>query len=135
MSHVEPLVVTEVIELMKSHFGELTVTSVEKHRFLGMNIDVNEDKNIEIEMKDQLLEATHMFEQADGSEVNVIVTAPARPHFRDVNPECTKLSGEKQVSFHSIVTKLLWIMKRSRPDLETNIGFLCTRVSKSDEDD
>ena len=26
-------------------------------------------------------------------------------------------------------------MKRSRPDLETAIGFLCTRVTKSDEDD
>ena len=26
-------------------------------------------------------------------------------------------------------------MKRARPDLETAIGFLCTRVSKSDEDD
>ena len=26
-------------------------------------------------------------------------------------------------------------MKRSRPDLETTIGFLCTRVAKSDEDD
>ena len=26
-------------------------------------------------------------------------------------------------------------MKRARPDLETSIDFLCTRVDKSDEDD
>ena len=48
-----------------------------------------------------------MFEQADGSEINDVVTVPARPHLRDVNPECTQLSGEKQDSFYSIVTTLL----------------------------
>ena len=86
-------------------------------------------------MKDQILEAMHMFEQADGSEVNGIVTMPTRPRLRDVNSECTQLSGVKQNSFNSIVAKLLWKMKRSRPDLERTVGFLCTRVSKSDEDD
>ena len=86
-------------------------------------------------MKDQLLEAVHMFEQAESSEVNDTVTTPARPRLRDVNPECTQLGSDKQDAFHSIVAKLLWIMKRARPDLETAIAFLCTRVSKSDEDD
>ena len=37
--------------------------------------------------------------------------------------------------FHSVVTKLLFIMKRSRTDLETAVVFLMTRVSKSDIDD
>ena len=89
--------VTEGIKLMKLHFGELTVTRGKKHRFLGMNIEINKNKNIEIEMKDQLLETTHMFEQADGSEVNSIVTAPTFPHFRDVNPECAHIFGENKM--------------------------------------
>ena len=38
VSHKDPEVVTEVIDLMKSHFGDLTVTRGNKHRFLGMNI-------------------------------------------------------------------------------------------------
>ena len=59
-----------------------------------MHIEINKDKNIKIEMKDQLLEAMHIFEQANGSEVNDIVNTPARPHLRDDDPECTKLSGE-----------------------------------------
>ena len=33
------------------------------------------------------------------------------------------------------MTKLLYICKRSRPDLETVVAFLCTRVSKSDQED
>ena len=135
VSHADPSVVTDVIELMKTHFGDLTVTRGKEHRFLGMNIKINKDKNIEIEMKDQLLEAVHMFEQAESSEVNDTVTTPARPRLRDVNPECTQLGSDKQDAFHSMVAKLLWIMKRARPDLETAIAFLCSRVSKSDEDD
>ena len=135
VSHVDPLVVTDVINTMKSHFGELTVTRGKKHRFLGMNITINEDKNIEIEMKDQLQEAVDMFEQADCSKVNETVTSPARPRLRDVNLESTRLCSAKQEAYHSIVAKLLWTMKRSRPDLETAVSFLCTRVAKSDSDD
>ena len=51
VSHVDPSVVTEVIELMKSHCEELTVTRGKKHKILDMNIDVNKDKNIKVEMK------------------------------------------------------------------------------------
>ncbi len=63
------------------------------------------------------------------------MTSPAHPKLRDVDEECDKLSGVKRDGFHSIVAKLLWIMKRARPDLETAIDFICNRVDKSDEDD
>ena len=54
VSHVDLQVVTDVIDLMKSHFRELTVTRGKKHRFLGMNIEINKDRKIGIEMKEQL---------------------------------------------------------------------------------
>ena len=44
ISHEDPNVVTEVIELMKSHFGDLTVTRGNKYRFLGMNITLHPKK-------------------------------------------------------------------------------------------
>ena len=52
-----------------------------------------------------------------------------------MNLNRVRLGKAKSDSFHSIVQKLLWIMKRVRPDLETSVSCLCTRVSKSDEDD
>ena len=52
ISHEDPMVVSNVIKLVKEHFGELTVTRGNKHRFLGMNITVNKNKSIEIEMKE-----------------------------------------------------------------------------------
>ena len=33
------------------------------------------------------------------------------------------------------MAKLLYVMKRARPDIETSVSFLMRRVSKSDEDD
>ena len=32
------------------------------------------------------------------------------------------------------VAKLLWIMKKSRPDLDMSSSFICMRVMKSDND-
>ena len=39
-----------------------------------------------------------------------------------------KLSEEKAATFHSTLAKLLWIMKRSRPDIEADISCLWTQV-------
>ena len=65
LSHEDPQVVTEVINVMKKHFGELTVTRGKKHRFLGMNIGINKDKNVEIEMKEQLLDTINIIEESE----------------------------------------------------------------------
>ena len=135
VSHVDNQVVTEVIEIMKGHFGDLVVTRGKTHNFLGMNIHINDEKNIEIEMKDQLKEAVATFEAAEGECVNETVTSPAQKHLRDTNDDCEMLTGVKHEVFHSVVAKILYIMKRARPDLETAVSYLCTRVSKSDLDD
>ena len=76
-----------------------------------------------------------MFTQLDGKEITETVTSLVRPELRDVNEECDKLSSKKINGFHSIVAKLIWTMKRARPDLETDISFLCTRLDKIDKDD
>ena len=135
VSHKDPKNVTKVIDLTKEHFGYLKVTRGNKHRFLGMNITINKEKSIEIETEGQLLNVIEMFVLAEGQDVEKIVTSPAQKNLREVNPDCKPLSPDKADLFHSIVAKLLWIIKRSRPDLETAVSFLCTRVSKSDEDD
>ena len=41
----------------------------------------------------------------------------------------------KSKTFNSVVSKLLFIIKRARTVLEKYILFLMTRVSKSDKDD
>ena len=45
------------------------------------------------------------------------------------------LDDQKRELFHSIVAKLLFICKRGRPDIQTVIAFLCTRVKCATIDD
>ena len=61
ISHKDSNVVTEVIDILKGHVGKVTVYRGREHTFLGMNVNMREDKNIYIEIKDQLMEAIEMF--------------------------------------------------------------------------
>ena len=68
-------------------------------------------------------------------EIDGTVVTPALKNLFVVRKDATELNEENSDTFHSVVAKLLFIMKRARPDLETAVSFLMTRVSKSDEDD
>ena len=107
VSHVDPDVVTSVLEMMKKHFGNITVTRGNKHRFLGMNITINKDKNIEIDMREQLQEVLDMFSCTVDDTIDKAVTSPAEKHLMDVNANGIPLDHKKKEAFHSIVAKLL----------------------------
>ena len=51
-----------------------------------------------------------------------------------MDDKCTKLSGKKCELFHIVVAKLLYIMKRARPEIEPLVSHICTQVTKCDED-
>ena len=53
----------------------------------------------------------------------------------DVNTDDKCLTPSMQDEFHSVVAKLLYLEKRSRPDLEPTIAFLSTRVQLPGIDD
>ena len=46
-----------------------------------------------------------------------------------------KLDKRRVELFHRYVAKLLFISKRGRPDIQTAVAFLTTRVQFPDEDD
>ena len=77
IAHKDPKVVTEVIDIMKKHFGDLSVTRGKVHRFLGMNITITEDRKLKIDMKEHLQEAIDMYSRIEGEEINEVVTSPA----------------------------------------------------------
>ena len=67
--------------------------------------------------------------------ITIKVNTPVVVHLFVVDKECQKLNKRDMIIFHSIVSKLLFVGKRARPDIMVAIAFLTTRVSKSDEDD
>ena len=68
------------------------MTIGKKHNFLGMSINITEDKQLEIEMKEQLLEAIEEF----GEHLDKIVTTPESSHLFIVNEQAKKLYEEKR---------------------------------------
>jgi len=67
--------------------------------------------------------------------VNESASTPAAAHLFTVCEDAPKLSEEKASTFHTIVAKGLFLCKRARPDIQTTIAFLTTRVKDPDEDD
>jgi hypothetical protein len=96
ISHQDPKVVTEILEEIKKHFGELTIERGDEHSFLGMNVKLLRDKKcIEIEMEQQIQEAIDAF----GEDINGKVASPAAHHLFKTNDNAEKLSKKKWTFF------------------------------------
>ena len=101
--------------------------------FLGMDIEFNEDKTVSITTPEYIDGAIEVFEEVD--KLKGTVKSPATKNLFIVDENSMPLTKKRHDIFHSVVASLLWIMKRSRPDIETAISFLCTRVSCSTDED
>ena len=86
-------------------------------------------------MKYQILEAFESFELSVDAVGNTYTKNQARHNLFTKNPKSSELNEARSEIFHSAVTKLLYICKRERPDIELTISYLTTRVSKSTEND
>ena len=129
LSHKDPKVVDEILKQMSEKFGDLSASTTRgtDHVFLGMKLKIDKKKQVfSVDMSDQVRETIQSF----GEEIDGNVSTPAAPHLLKVPLEDEELDDERKERFHSVVAKLLYIMKRARPDLETAVAFLCTRVAK-----
>ena len=68
-------------------------------------------------------------------EFNTPVVYPATNKLLEVREDAKKLSYNKGEFFDLVVEKLLFFVKRYRYNLYTAVGFLTTRLYKSDIDD
>ena len=130
ISHMDMKVVEEVIAKIESKFGKMTVTKGSDQDFLGMDIKFRKGK-ITISMKKHILKAISLFSE----EITKSAATPAKNYLFEVREQSKKISEEKADNFHSVVATLLFVSRRCRLDIQTAVGFLCTRVAEPDEDD
>ncbi|KAG7373061.1 reverse transcriptase RNA-dependent DNA polymerase [Nitzschia inconspicua] len=134
LSHEDPAVVEDIFAKLQAEFGKeapLTVTRGKVHNYLGMRIDYSVDGKVQFTMP---------------SVVNDIITqlpallatgpsmTPAANHLFKVNQSADKLSQSDLDLLHRMTTQLLYLCKRARPDLQTAVAFLTTRVVAPDCD-
>ena len=124
ISHTDPSVVTNILSKMEKLYPGLTVSRGKKHKLLGMNIEFCDNVSLKIDINEYVREAIEDF----GEDVRKKVSSPAAHGLFQVDLESRPPSKEKSDVYHSVVAKLLWVMKRGRPDIETAIAFFCTIV-------
>ena len=135
ISHVSADTVTDVIKTIDDEFGKeapITVHRGKVHDYLGMTLDFNTKGKAKIKMIDYL---ENMLEDLP-ADMRGVATTPAANYLFDVNTKNPiYLDEEKSGLFHHVVAKTLFLCKRARPDVQTAVAFLCTRVRAPDQDD
>jgi hypothetical protein len=96
-----------------------------------MTIDYSEDGKVKITMVDYIKE---MLEDLPADMAGESAT-PASNHLFTIREEPVFLDEATSDKFHSNTAKLLFVSKRARPDVQTSVAFLTTRVKSPDEDD
>ena len=135
ISHLKASVVTSVINQISSVFGKeapLSITRGRIHEYLGMTLDFSCNGKVTVRMEEFV---KGILDEAPEDMMGTTRT-PAANHLFDVNTtNPTLLPPAEARKFHHLVAKLLFLCKRSRPDVHTAVSFLCTRVKGPDIDD
>ena len=101
-----------------------------KHEYLGMNLEYTHDKKVIIDMIDYITDVLRDAPQdMDGTAITL-----ATNNLFQINETSPSLNPDNDEIFHHFITKLLFLCKRDRPDIQTAITYLCTRVQNPNDD-
>lgn len=135
ISHVEEQVLDHVYERLNKRYGKhtpLSITCGKTHDYLGMTLDYCLDGKLIIRMESYI---QSLLEYLPGG-FEGIASTPAADYLFTVDDSAERLlDTEYGELFHSTTAKLLFLGKRGRPDIQTAVALLCTRMTHPDVDD
>ena len=135
VSHVDAKEVDEYVKWLKTMYedeiGKVKVSRGKIHDYLGMTLDYTVPGKVKINMVEYVKRMINDFPEGDLVEMKT----PAANHLFEVRENVEKVPEDKAVIFHNLVARGLFLCKRARPDIQTAIAFLTTRVSEPDQDD
>ena len=135
ISHLKESVVEDLLEKLSNRFGRekpLSVTRGAIHDYLGLTIDYSVKGKVKFYMFDYI---EQILNEIDPTLMKGTSATPAATNLFKVSEGAIKLSSEVGDQFHRSVAQLLFLSKRARPDFQTTVAFLCTRVKSPDIDD
>ena len=92
---------SEIIALLESNFGKMTVTRGAKHAFLGMQIEYHGDGTASIHMPSYIQEAI----DESGLKINTNSPSPCSGTLLKIDPDSPVLERKRAQTFHSVVAK------------------------------
>jgi len=135
LSHVETVVVDNILEIIEGYFPGPVVERGKRLNFLGMEIEFIKDGKVEVGTVQYLKGMFEEFEQLSGKKLDRTYTSPGAKWLMTVDENAKPLDATKADFYAKFVAKVLWVMKRGRLDFKTTVSFLCTRVKGPDRDD
>jgi hypothetical protein len=114
--------------LLKDKFTDITIRDGLVHSYLGMTWDFSVPKSVSITMEG------YIYDLMEFAAVPGLAKTPATEQLFQIR-DSPLLSADAAERFHTLTAKLLYLAKRSRPDILLAVSFLTTRVQCSTEDD
>ena len=109
-------------------YGEISRSDGPVVNYLGMTFDLRVKGEARVTMK------RHIQDTLEGSGTTGLAASPAIEQLFDVR-DVSRVEEEEWAKFHSMVAKLLYLVKRTEPECLTAVSFLATRVTKCTADD
>ena len=125
----DPLGVEETITALTDRYKTITVKRGMVHSYLGMTFDYSTPGKVRITM------SKYVMSMLDEYHVTGSAATPASSNLFEIDSESEPLTTERAEIFHSRVAKLLYLVKRVRPDGLTTVAFLSTRIKAPTEQD
>ena len=101
-----------------------------KHDYLAMILDYSTKGKVKINMTRYVKDRIKDFPD----KITSTNSSPASEKLFNIN-DSPPLEKERAEIFHTFVAKALFVAKRGRPDIQTAVAFLCTRVKAPTQED
>ena len=135
ISHCDAEIAENIVGLLDKEYGKeapLVVTWGKVHEYLRMTVDFSEEGKVKFYMQDYI---KALLAEAPEEIMKGSAAMPAANHLFQINPVAIKLDMKQAETFHHLMAKLLYLCKCTRPNLQTAVAFLTTRVQNPDIDD
>jgi hypothetical protein len=135
--HVDDLLITSTDENMieglaeglRARYGEISKTNGTILNYLGMVLDFTTPGETRVTMKGFVEDMLHTGGVTGGAKT------PATEGLFELRADAPICIELRRREFHSLVAKMLYLAKKSRPECLTAVAFLVTRVTKCTEHD
>lgn len=115
----------------------LTISRGKVHEYLGMIFDYTNTGEVKITQYQFVNQIITKVPEIYKAGVGMATTAPSNLYEvrANDNEDRIPLPIDEKEDYHTLTAQLLYLSKRTRPDLQTSSAFHCTRVKNQDKDD
>ena len=135
ISHHDSRVVDDILHALNERYGKespLVITRGRVHEYLGMKMDFSIPGQVVLSMPEYI---DSLIKEMPSDLTKGASTTPAAGHLFTTNAEAQKLCEDQASEYHHLVAKLLYLVKRTRPDLLLAVSYLCTCMTAPDVND